>query len=162
MCLNIHEMKQAAQLVLDWHCYIKTQLSLRIATQVSVIKVNVNVTKIENQFPLNDFSLLWPIDTKLGVWVAYIKTQLGIATQVSVIKAKVTVAKIEIHCPCKCFNLHELIVLKNWFRRIAALLVLNVLKPPGQLPGERRFNTVYPDSLQCLPASLRCGPRWPR
>jgi len=31
-------------------------------------------------FPLNNFSLLWPIDTKLGVWVAYIKTQLGIAT----------------------------------------------------------------------------------
>ena len=40
---------------------------------------------------LNNFSLLWPIDTKLGVWVAYIKTQLGIATQVYVIKVKVTV-----------------------------------------------------------------------
>jgi hypothetical protein len=38
-------------------------------------------------------SLLWPIDSKLGVWVAYIKMQLGIATQVSVIKVKVTVAK---------------------------------------------------------------------
>jgi len=46
------------------------------------------------QFPLYNFSLLWPIDTKLAVWVAYIKTQLGIATQVSVIKVKVT--KIEI------------------------------------------------------------------
>jgi len=34
--------------------------------------------------------LLWPIDTKLAVWVAYIKTQLGIATEVSVIKLKVT------------------------------------------------------------------------
>ena len=45
------------------------------------------------QFPLNNFSLLWPIDTKLAVWVAYIKTQLGIATQVSVIKVKVTVTK---------------------------------------------------------------------
>ena len=44
-------------------------------------------------FPLNNFSLLWPIDTKLAVWVAYIKTQLGIATQVSVIKVKVTVTK---------------------------------------------------------------------
>jgi len=33
----------------------------------------------------------WPIDTKLAVWVAYIKRQLGIATQVSVIKVKVTV-----------------------------------------------------------------------
>ena len=41
-------------------------------------------------FPLNNFSLLWPIDTKLAVWVAYIKTQLGIATQVSVIKVTVT------------------------------------------------------------------------
>jgi len=45
--------------------------------------------KIEIQFPLNNFSLLWPIDTKLDVWVAYIKTQLGIATQVSVTKVKV-------------------------------------------------------------------------
>ena len=44
-------------------------------------------------FPLNNFSLLWPIDTKLAVWLAYIKTQLGIATQVSVIKLKVTVTK---------------------------------------------------------------------
>jgi len=40
--------------------------------------------------------LLWPIDTKLAVWVAYIKTQLGIATQVSVIKVKVTVTKKEV------------------------------------------------------------------
>jgi len=47
--------------------------------------------KIEIQFSLNNFSLLWPIDTKLAVWVAYIKTQLGIATQVFVIKVKVTV-----------------------------------------------------------------------
>jgi len=45
-------------------------------------------------FPLNNFSLLWPIDTKLAVWVPYIKWQLGISTQVSVIK--VTVTKIEI------------------------------------------------------------------
>jgi len=58
---------------------------------VSVIKVKVTVTKIEIQFPLNNFSLLWPIDTKLGVWVAYIKMQLGIATKVYVIKVKVTV-----------------------------------------------------------------------
>jgi len=42
---------------------------------------------IEIQFPLNNFSLLGPIDTKLGVWIAYIKTQLGIGTQVYVIKA---------------------------------------------------------------------------
>jgi len=49
--------------------------------------------KIEIQFPLNDFSLHWPINTKLAVWVAYIKRQLGIATQVSVIKVKVIVTK---------------------------------------------------------------------
>jgi len=44
-------------------------------------------------FPLNNLSLLWPIDTKLGVWVAYIKAQLLIANQVSVMKVKVTVTK---------------------------------------------------------------------
>ena len=44
-------------------------------------------------FLLNNFSLLWPIDTKLAVRVAYIKRQFGIATQVSVIKVKVTVTK---------------------------------------------------------------------
>jgi len=49
--------------------------------------------KIEIQFLLNNFSLLRPIDTKLGVWVAYIKAQLWIATQVSVIKVKVDVTK---------------------------------------------------------------------
>jgi hypothetical protein len=38
-------------------------------------------------------NLLWPIDAKLGVWVAFIKRLLGFATQVSVIKVKVTVAK---------------------------------------------------------------------
>ena len=47
--------------------------------------------KKEIQFPLNNLSLLWPIGTKLAVWAAYIKTQLGIATQLSVIKVKVTV-----------------------------------------------------------------------
>jgi hypothetical protein len=38
-------------------------------------------------------SLLWPVDTKFSVYVAYTKRQLGIATQVSVIKVKVTVTK---------------------------------------------------------------------
>jgi hypothetical protein len=37
--------------------------------------------------------MLWPVDAKLGVCVAYIKWQLGIAIQVSVIKVKVNVAK---------------------------------------------------------------------
>jgi hypothetical protein len=49
--------------------------------------------KIEIQFLLNKLSLLWPIDSKLGVWVAYIKRQLEVATQMSVIKVNVTVAK---------------------------------------------------------------------
>jgi len=61
--------------------------------------------KIEIQFPLNNFSLLWPIDKKLGVWVAYIKTQLGIATLVYVIKVKVTVTKLEIQFPLNNFSL---------------------------------------------------------
>ena len=58
-----------------------------------MIKVKVTVTEKEIQFLLNNFSLLWPIDTKCGVWVAYIKTQFRIATQGSVIKVKVTVIK---------------------------------------------------------------------
>ena len=44
-------------------------------------------------FLLNNFCLLWPIDIKLALWVAYIIAQLGIANQVSVIKFKVTVTK---------------------------------------------------------------------
>ena len=46
-------------------------------------------------------SLLWTIDTKLGVWVAYIIRQLGIATQVSVIK----VTKNKIQFPLDNFSL---------------------------------------------------------
>ena len=46
--------------------------------------------KIDIQYPLNNFNLFWPIDTKLAVWVAYIKRQLGIATQVSLVKVTVT------------------------------------------------------------------------
>ena len=49
--------------------------------------------KIEIQFLCYYLSMLWPVDAKHGVWVAYIKRQLGIANQVSVIKVKVTVAK---------------------------------------------------------------------
>jgi len=74
-----------------WVNYIKTQLG--VATQASVIKVKVTVTKKEIQCLLNSSSLLWPIDTTFGVWEAYIKAQLGIATQASVIKVKVTVTK---------------------------------------------------------------------
>jgi len=49
--------------------------------------------------------LLWPIDTKLAVWVAYIKTQLGIATHVYLIMVKVTVTKIEIQFSLNNFSL---------------------------------------------------------
>jgi len=48
------------------------------------------VKKKNAEFPLHNFSLLWPIDIKLAVWVAYIKMQLGIATKMYVIKVKVT------------------------------------------------------------------------
>ena len=44
-------------------------------------------------FPDDNLSLLRPIDTKLEVWVADVKRQLGIATQVSVVNVKVTLAK---------------------------------------------------------------------
>jgi len=107
--------------------------------------------------------LLWPIDTKLAVWVAYIKMQLGIATQVSVIKVKVIVTKKEIQFPLNNFSLlwpidtklgacnqcnqnndiiilitaifyfllmsHKYLVesLKTWFRCIAAFLVYLLL-----------------------------------
>jgi len=37
--------------------------------------------------------LLWPFETKLVVWVAHIKMQLGIDTHVPLIKVKVTVTK---------------------------------------------------------------------
>jgi len=49
--------------------------------------------------------LLWPIDTKIAVWVAYTKTQLGIASQVSVIMVKVTVLKIKIQFPLNNLSL---------------------------------------------------------
>jgi len=81
--------------------------------------------KIEIQFLLNNFSLLWPIDTKLGVWVAYIKTQLGIATQGSVIKVNVTVTKNRYSVFCSitlvCFGLLTPNLLMGNLYRDAAL-----------------------------------------
>jgi hypothetical protein len=49
--------------------------------------------KKEIRILLNNLSLLWPIDFKLGICVTYIKMQLGIDNQVSLIKVKITVAK---------------------------------------------------------------------
>ena len=60
---------------------------------------------VKLRFPLNNFSFLWPIDTKLVVWVVYTKRQHGIATQVSVIKVKVTVTKIKIQFPLNNLSL---------------------------------------------------------
>jgi hypothetical protein len=72
----------------EWIACIKRQFG--IASQVSVIKVKVAVTKSRNLVLLHNMCLLWPVNTKLGVWVAYIKRQLEIATQVSVVKVIVT------------------------------------------------------------------------
>ena len=44
-------------------------------------------------FPDDNLCLPWSIDTKLGVWIIYVKRRLGIDTQVSVIKVNVTIAK---------------------------------------------------------------------
>jgi len=49
--------------------------------------------------------LIWPIDTKLAVWVDYIKMQLGIAIQVSVIKVNVIVTKNKNLVPLNNFSL---------------------------------------------------------
>jgi len=59
----------------------------------------------EIQCPLTIFSLLWPIDTKLAVWEAHTKTQLGIATQVFVIKVNVTVTKNKMQSRLNNFSL---------------------------------------------------------
>ena len=42
------------------------------------------------RFPDDNLRFLWPIDTKLGVWITFVKRQL---TQVSVFMIKITVAK---------------------------------------------------------------------
>ena len=65
--------------------YCNTEVGGRVCRQAR--------TGVNFWFLLSNFSLIWPIDTKLGVWVAYIKRHLGIANQVSVIKVKVTVTK---------------------------------------------------------------------
>jgi len=38
----------------------------------------------------------------------------------------------------------------------------NKIQTTGALLGEHRLNTVYNDSMRCLPAPLRCGPGRPR
>jgi hypothetical protein len=67
-----------------WVAYIKMQLV--IATQMSVVKVNVTVAKnINSDFTQYfEFALtywwLWPIDTRLALKAANIKMQLRNAT----------------------------------------------------------------------------------
>jgi len=41
-------------------------------------------------------------------------------------------------------------------------VVLYFLKQPGPFSGNCRFNTVYPDSMRCMRASLLLGSGWPR
>jgi len=56
-------------------------------------------------FSLNNFSLLWPIDTKLAVWVAYIKAQLWIATHVLWLRSRSLLLKIGIQFRLNIFSL---------------------------------------------------------
>jgi len=60
---------------------------------MSIIKVMVNVAKIEKQLPLSNISLPLVINTERCIWVAFSQGQLGIATQMSLFKVKVTVTK---------------------------------------------------------------------
>ena len=46
--------------------------------------------------------------------------------------------------------------------RAYTVAVWTNLKALGSLPGDRRFSTVYPDTMRRLPTSLRRGPGWPR
>jgi len=62
------------------------------------------IERADGRILKKEWRLLWPINTKLAVYVAYIKGQLGFATQVSVIKVKVTVT-IEIQFTLNNFSL---------------------------------------------------------
>ena len=89
--------------------YVKRQLG--IASLMSVIKVKVTVA-INRKICFNSISFLWLIDTKLGLWVAYVNRQLRIGTQVSVIVG--TVAKKENQFPVNnfsalCFIVHNIL-----------------------------------------------------
>jgi len=86
---NPKKIKLALRLLTKVFHYLSFQFSKAFFNQV----FNEGRAGVNFWFPLNKFSLLRPIDTKLAVWLAYIKRQLGIATQVSVIKVKVTVTK---------------------------------------------------------------------
>ena len=62
--------------------------------------------KIEIQFPLNNFSLLWPIDTKLGVWVANTsRRSLGLLPRCMWSRSRSLFLKKEIQFPLNNFNL---------------------------------------------------------
>jgi len=84
-----------------FHIFLTTPRNFNKIKRSILLIMSVKYCYFFNQvfnfwFPLNNFSLLWPIDTKHAVLVAYIMGQLGIANQMSVIKVKVTVTKIEI------------------------------------------------------------------
>ena len=71
--------------ILSWILFYQSKVGFFI--------LEVGEATVNYWFPLNNFSLLWPVDTKLTVLLAFIKRQLGIFTQVFDIKVKVTVAK---------------------------------------------------------------------
>jgi len=60
---------------------------------------------VKLMFPLSFFSLLWPIDTKLAVWVAYIKRQLRLLPKCMWSRSKSLLLKIEIQFPLNNFSL---------------------------------------------------------
>ena len=60
---------------------------------------------VKLRFSLNNFSLFWPINTTLAVWIAYIKRQLRIATQVLRSRSRSLLLKIEIQFPLNNFSL---------------------------------------------------------
>jgi len=86
-------------------------LQLGIATQVSVIKVKVTVTKNRNLVSLNNFSLLWTIDTKLAAW-----------NQCNQTNGIIFFFTAMFHFLFLSYQ-HLVESLKTWFRRIAAFLV---------------------------------------
>ena len=91
---------------------------LSIAIQVSVIKVKVTVTKIEIQFLLNNFCLLWPIDNQLGACNQCNRNNGFIFSSLP--------SFISYSCH-----------INTWFRRIVAFLVMLV----GILPINSISNT---------------------
>jgi len=100
---------------------------------VYVIKVKVTVLKIEIQFLLNNFSLLWPIDTKLAAW-----------NQCNQNNDIIFFFTAMFHFLFMSYQ-HLVESLKTWFRCIAAFLVfssINVKKALEKHPHFFQFCNV--------------------